>query len=228
MTADFKALCEELCDLLDQIDLSIFRRAGIFREVQTRARAALEAPPAPVVGDDDLRGVFYDHCDYDDDASWIESEQFIVAVRAVLAKCGTTPAPVPVPGAADDITDDQGRRWNQTMDAALWAKAFCATFPGSDEDLMLAWFANAIMAGWDHHGWKMDQEARPVPVSERLPAPEDCDAEGRCWWWMQLEDGRRAWLLRPQLLVPALASIAVPRRTHWLPAHALPLPEVGP
>jgi hypothetical protein len=24
---------------------------------------------------------------------------------------------------------------------------------------------------------------QPVPVSERLPGPEDCDEEGRCWWW---------------------------------------------
>ena len=62
------------------------------RLIASNARAALEAAPAPVVGDDDLRGVFYDHCDYDDDASWIESEQFIVAARAVLAKYGTTPA----------------------------------------------------------------------------------------------------------------------------------------
>ena len=150
MTADFKALCEELCDLLDQIDLSIFRRAGIFREVQTRARAALEAPPAPVVGDDDLRGVFYDHCDYDDDASWIESEQFIVAVRAVLAKCGTTPAPV------------------------------------------------------------------PVPVTERLPGQEDRNKNGECWWF------NRAGVAEWQL------SSGGPYGDFWLPAHALPLPEVTP
>ena len=45
---------------------------------------------------------------------------------------------------------------------------------------------------------------QPVPVAERLPGPEDCDAEGRCWWFHD-EDG-------------ALCS-------HWLPAHALPVPE---
>jgi hypothetical protein len=44
----------------------------------------------------------------------------------------------------------------------------------------------------------------PIPVSEGLPGPEDCDAEGRCW-----------------LLTDCLSS------TYWLPAHALPLPE-GP
>jgi hypothetical protein len=51
---------------------------------------------------------------------------------------------------------------------------------------------------------------QPVPVSERLPGPEDCDAEGWCWCfdgfnWMRgdLED----W------------------HSHWLPCHALPIPE---
>jgi hypothetical protein len=59
----------------------------------------------------------------------------------------------------------------------------------------------------------------PVPVSERLPGPEDCDSEGRCWWaandgiydhWRKLD------------LATALNSPWRP--THWLPYHALPLP----
>ena len=65
----------------------------------------------------------------------------------------------------------------------------------------------------------------PVPVSERLPGPEDCDAEGRCWWFLptqQLEILRQsdAWSFRRH----------TPRKddyclwTHWLPATALPLP----
>jgi hypothetical protein len=52
---------------------------------------------------------------------------------------------------------------------------------------------------------------QPVPVSERLPGPEDCDAEGRCWWW----DGEWG------LVEPRFADF---RTTHWLPAHALPTP----
>jgi hypothetical protein len=55
----------------------------------------------------------------------------------------------------------------------------------------------------------------PVPVSERLPGAEDCDSEGRCWWfspslqecWWYQEPYNRA-----------------PNETHWLPYHALPLP----
>jgi len=37
----------------------------------------------------------------------------------------------------------------RTMDAQQWANAFCKQFPGPDPDLMIAWFANAIMAGYD-------------------------------------------------------------------------------
>ena len=46
----------------------------------------------------------------------------------------------------------------------------------------------------------------PVPVAERLPEPKDCDAEERCW------------LLAPRWILPPCEM------THWLPAHALPLP----
>ena len=36
----------------------------------------------------------------------------------------------------------------------------------------------AVLARWGRPA------IEPVPVSERLPGPEDCDAEGRCWWWI--------------------------------------------
>lgn len=60
----------------------------------------------------------------------------------------------------------------------------------------------------------------PVPVSERLPGPEDCDAEGLCWWGDAGDDQ----------FVPSWRLCEQPDDTHfahWLPAHALPLPEVN-
>ena len=57
--------------------------------------------------------------------------------------------------------------------------------------------------------------AQPVAVSERLPGPEDCDAEGRYWG---LVLGCEAWALAKGN--PRLLCI-----THWLPANALPTPE---
>lgn len=38
-----------------------------------------------------------------------------------------------------------------SFDARDWAKAFCERNPGADEGLMLAWFANALMRGFDEH-----------------------------------------------------------------------------
>ena len=54
--------------------------------------------------------------------------------------------------------------------------------------------------------------AQPVPVSERLPGPVDCDAEDNCWWFDPHADG--AWYLDTYQSC----------YTHWLPANALPLP----
>lgn len=62
------------------------------------------------------------------------------------------------------------------------------------------------------------EKTRPVPVSERPPGPEDCDAEGRCWLLLiDADSGAWCWILdRPD---------AVSTWAHWLPAHALPIPE---
>ena len=58
---------------------------------------------------------------------------------------------------------------------------------------------------------------QPILVSERLPGPEDCDAEGLCWWWCSPAE---RWL-RCGIPQPDPTSRI---HTHWLPAHALPLP----
>ena len=59
----------------------------------------------------------------------------------------------------------------------------------------------------------------PVPVEERLPGPEDCDAEGRCWLRGNVEGDWR--LVDPSNTgVPQLKYCF----SHWLPRHALPVP----
>ena len=50
--------------------------------------------------------------------------------------------------------DEGGIKLHQTMDAQVWAQAFMERVNAGaivTEELMLAWFANAIMCGWDHH-----------------------------------------------------------------------------
>ncbi|MBU6280351.1 MAG: hypothetical protein KGN78_14015 [Actinomycetales bacterium] len=59
---------------------------------------------------------------------------------------------------------------------------------------------------------------RPIPVSERLPGPEDCAGAGDCWWYSSFMDDS-AWII---------GDVEYGKRhrfRYWLPAHALPLPE---
>jgi hypothetical protein len=62
----------------------------------------------------------------------------------------------------------------------------------------------------------------PVPVAERLPGPEDCDDQGRCWWLDRpLKNGPAHWMLRRQddgLLIPFIA---------WAPHWAIPVQQEG-
>jgi hypothetical protein len=60
------------------------------------------------------------------------------------------------------------------------------------------------------------QTIKPVPVSERLPGPEDCDDSYQCWQWDAKSD---SWTL-----YTSIGMGLNPLSTHWLPYHALPLP----
>ena len=85
--------------------------------------------------------------------------------------------------------------------------------------------ADAIAAQATSAGIVNDRPARwgtpaiqPVPASESLPEPEDCDEQGRCW------------VFDDQLGLPWWTLIKVQGESmdsdmHWLPANALPTPE---
>jgi hypothetical protein len=80
---------------------------------------------------------------------------------------------------------------------------------GAEDDLRTA---RAVFARWGRPA------IEPVSGSERLPGPEDCDAEGRCWWWNSYEN---MWdLIDLEYRVRA----EFPHSTHWLPRWALPVP----
>jgi hypothetical protein len=79
----------------------------------------------------------------------------------------------------------------------------------------LAPFAESVLTRW---GCPVIE---PVPVAERLPGPEDCDAEGRCWV-LRL---RRVW---DPYFTPTWALVAnseIRDTDYWLPHHALPVPS---
>lgn len=71
----------------------------------------------------------------------------------------------------------------------------------------------AVLARWGNHPGSPDRSLQPVPVSERLPGPKDCDNAERVWCW--------SWAINTWRLNRINQSI----HSHWLPAHALPLPS---
>jgi hypothetical protein len=79
----------------------------------------------------------------------------------------------------------------------------------TDPGLALEQFAHAVLTRWGR------LSIEPVPVSKRLPGPEDCDKEGQCWWY------------HPETF-NCVASWCHSRSNgtekHWLPHHALPVP----
>jgi hypothetical protein len=81
----------------------------------------------------------------------------------------------------------------------------------------LATEARAALAQPEPQGATGRPAIKPVPVAERLPGPEDCDAEGRCWVGINLGScGHRSWILD---------LIADNDSGCWLPHHALPVPQ---
>ena len=70
---------------------------------------------------------------------------------------------------------------------------------------------------------------QPVAASERLPGPEDCDEQGRCWWLKQRANPDHD-LLMPTWHLQRQGPVGTTffRFTHWLPANALPTPEANP
>jgi hypothetical protein len=81
-------------------------------------------------------------------------------------------------------------------------------------------FARAVLAHWGRPA------IEPVPVSAGLPGSEDCDEEGRCWWWYPPRAGNA-----PTYGYWAHEDDATDRAHHewpaaWLPHWALPVPGV--
>ena len=177
------------------------------------ARAALAEPVGEGPSDQEIADVFSQGCR---DPSRPYEPPFLGGARAVLAKWGHPAAPpAPEPGEVGELI-----QCLQIRAASLGAQGANLSQRGD-----AAYFTRAATL--------LQQQAAPAPVvvpapvAERLPGEGDLDVEGKCWWWTRLEDGRAVWILKPQLLVPALAAVAIPRRTHWLPAHAIPLPQAG-
>jgi len=58
----------------------------------------------------------------------------------------------------------------------------------------------------------------PVPHAELQPRQEDCDAQGKCWWFGDLKRGQKHWFY---------ASGDGGWTQHWLPYWAISTPPMS-
>jgi len=101
---------------------------------------------------------------------------------------------------------------DEELQALLYYEFTTSTGHGERSDPIA--FARAVLARWGR------LSISPVSLSERSPGPEDCDANGRCWFISAL--GCSRWNLDDQ--ISGLNNIFY---THWLPHYALPIPTLS-
>ena len=144
--------------------------------------------------------------------------ELVERIRGALAQAAVTEQP-----SDDDLYDLADQYAGEPVAAiraalARWGRP---APPAEGEVAELASYLNQQAEGQDGCGWHYDaailrraadllERGRPapapIPVAERRPGPEDCDA------------GELAWLLAPYWITSRYDI------THWLPADALPLP----
>ena len=142
--------------------------------------------------------------------------------RAVLARWGNH---APAPPADGEVAELPPRPPLITPPAHPALERYGITWDGSREKPVLTLLPDGYWTPW-HVAAELLQRQAPVPVSERLPGPKDCDAEGRCWW------GTPDFVNSCTVTQSAQWRLSAPddrfgSELFWLPAHALPLPEVG-
>ena len=124
---------------------------------------------------------------------------------------------------AEGPTDDELMDIARAADLAYYMGKGCGFASpyqeGTDIEAEVIAFAREVLARWGR------PTPQPVAVSERLPGPDDCDAEGRCWLW-ERDCGYSGckWALVDRAWSLSQSDEDLSVYTHWLPANALPLP----
>ena len=240
MTNPYHAMCAELLAWAEHTSSHYYKQP----DVLTRARALLAQPEPEKPTDEELWEL------YQGPGTFSPVEY----ARAVLARWGRpTPQPVAdgevgelvetlksiaywrrhgKPGGLAPAPFDirQADRLDRTADLLeRFASPACLMIDPGKEALAASIAANlagpvrlAEMEPAD--GAVLVPAAQPVAVSERLPGPEDCDEQGRCWAWRSfdpdVDDLGDFWLRIP---CEWLGNNF--RFTHWLPSNALLTPE---
>jgi hypothetical protein len=209
VTTDYRALLAQALELIDtspRDDATIIRHQELFE----RARAALAQPePVGVPKNcwlDDEPDLCPSPCVFDDPSEVIGNCVYAQKVKQKTdCKYYRPEKDQPEPVGATD----------EEIDALLpLGMASYSTLCGPCE---IRAFARAVLQRFGRPA------ITPIPMSERLPGPEDCDADGRCWFW-EPDCGYNGlkWALVDRTYGCNARESAF---THWLPFHALPLPS---
>jgi hypothetical protein len=199
MTTDFRALCAELVLQMAVMDDSRHWDDSLY----DHACAEL-AKPEPVA--DLAAKLLAESKPMDPEMAAVLTTE----ARWDLYEGSPTPQPEPVAPTDEELLELLSR-----VSGLLDYDAY--TVDGgrimSEPNELLA-YARAVLARWGRPA------IEPVPVSERLPGPEDCDGDGRCWIFMPDIGTDPSWRLTDPRDIG-------PYHTHWLPHHALPTPEAN-
>jgi hypothetical protein len=185
---DFRALCAELLCSLEQYPVQPPRD----RDLIDRARAALAEPES--IEDRIAKA----------DAAIEASMKRIRTIAATPARNLAQPEP-------QGPTDEELLKTYCDARRAFYFEHAAGDSDQEDRKAAAIWGLRAVLARWGRPA------IEPVPVAERLPGPEDCDAEGTCW--LTSIDTDPGWVIdNPEKCT---------NWTHWLPHHALPVPQQG-
>ncbi len=246
MSTDFRALCAELTDCLEKADWPL-RHRYVFRQWIDIARAALADEPAVPQSkepasvtrqpsDEELLDLLPQGNESGFwlpkglPSDWVDGE-FIAPPKAIIAFARDVLElwgnPTPQPSADGEVVEVVERL--RTVVAAykscrntdhIWS----LSGNGVNARLTVTLLTRATEL-------LQRQVLVPVSVSERLPGPEDCapwpqpsDKSGWCWMSRTVHGFYGSFAIWEQVsVVPTCREVYA----HWLPAHALPVPEAG-
>ena len=214
MTPDFHSLISQMADELDQCHQLLVDDRRQRHPLADHARALLaeaDGPAVPVPKEEPRIGHILRLAEIIREVDGKHDKGAAALAEAILSHPGIRsagltaalpePQPVPEGPSLSDVTELFYRRMGEGSEIGF-------------EDAI----AEAL-ARWCH------PTPQPVAVSERLPGPEDCDEQGRCWLW-ERDCGYSGckWALVDRTWSLSQSDEDLSVYTHWLPAHALPLP----
>jgi hypothetical protein len=221
MTDTFRALCVELIEIIEEhCNPNEYVLLDVVN-VLNRARAALAQPEPQGPTDAELettaRAAEIQYMkEYGGltastpDGIYAQLQaQRLAGLRAVAARWGR-PAIEPEGPTNDDGIDEEAAT------VILWLLEEAAHAADADQSYAAGKLTLAAQLLGERR-----PAIEPVPVSERLPGPEDCDADGRCWMCGKVEGDWRL-ISTDNPGVPQLKYAF----SHWLPRWALPVPGV--